>query len=98
MSNCVDRARTTQETNFRVDSCHSGTCVRNLTMRHSEFETPLRTNPVFRNIAPGEPSPMVNKLGGRVPQSEPTIGAGYYPPKRDQIKQTKPPVGSSGKL
>ena len=97
MSNCVDRARKTQDTNFRLDSCHDGTCVRNLTMAASEFETPLRTNPVYRNVANVQVAELTDKLGGNVPRSEPTIGAGYYPPKRDQIKKTKPPVGSSGK-
>ena len=98
MSHCVEQARKTRETNYRIDSCHDGTCVRNLTMGCAEFETPLRSNPVYRNIAPMTDTMPLDRFGGRVHTSEPTIGAGYYPPKRDQIKMTKPPVGSAGKV
>ena len=96
MSKCIDHARTTYDTTFRLDSVH-GECVRNLTFSCDEFETPTRTNPVYRNIATNPITPL-DRVGGRVPDGSSSLGAAYYPPKRDQLKIGKPPVGSTGKL
>jgi hypothetical protein len=84
MSKCIERARTTHDTMFRLDSVH-GECVRNLTFACDEFETPTRTNPVSRNVATN-PIAALDKLGGHVTDGSTSLGAAYYPPKRDQIK------------
>ena len=87
MSKCIERTRTTYDTSYRLDSVH-GECVRNLSFACTEFETPTRTNPVYRNIAINPVTPL-DRIGGHVPDGMSSLGAAYYPPKRNQLKVVK---------